>query len=139
MLAFLQRKKEEGYTVLPLILFPAQDAQGASQIAALGAESAIEIHSAEDFFQASKDAALCISERLHGAIFSLLSHTPCLLYAESQKNLAFAKDVAIAAEHCGVCSPVWCYSDLSEAMKKEREAEGLAFGFSEIISFLRER
>ena len=139
MLALLQRKKEEGYTVLPLILFPAQDAAGARRIAALGTESEIEIHSAEDFYQAAKDAALCISERLHGAIFSLLSHTPCLLSADSQKNLAFAKDIANAAAHCGTCSPIQCYSDLPEAIKKEREAEGLAFGFSEIISFLRER
>ena len=139
MLAFLRRKKEEGYTILPLILFPAQDSEGAMQIASLGAESAIKIQSAEDFYQAARDASLCISERLHGAIFSLLSHTPCLLSADSQKNLAFIKDVEMAAGHCDTHSPIQSYCNIYEAVEKEKEAEGLAFGFSEIISFLRER
>ncbi len=139
MLCYLQRKKEEGYCILPLILFPAQDTEGARRIAALGADPPLTIQSAEDFYRASEDAALCISERLHGAVFALLSHTPCLLSADSQKNLAFASDVISAAKHCGVHPPLLCYHNAKEAEIKEREAEGRAFGFSEIISFLRER
>lgn len=139
MLRFLKRKKAEGYTILPLVLFPTQDREGAEKIARLSHTDAIIVKSAEDFYRASADATLCISERLHGAIFSLLSHTPCLLFADTLKNIAFAWDVINASKCCNTHAPIQCYRNEKEAMEKEREAEGKTFSFSEIISFLRER
>ena len=139
MLRFLKRKITEGYEVLPLILFPAKDLAGAEKIAALCGTPAIVADSPEDFFKACHDTALCITERLHGAVFALLAHTPCLIFADSAKNVAFAKDVENAAVHSDSPSPVRCYSDADEAEKKEREAEGKSFSFSEIISFLTKR
>ena len=136
MLRFLKRKITEGYEVLPLILFPEKDIAGAEKIASLCGTRAITAHAPEDFFEACEDASLCITERLHGAIFSLLAHTPCLIFADSAKNVAFAKDVENAAAHCDTPSPARCYLDANEAEEKEREAEGKSFSFSEIISFL---
>ncbi len=136
-LAFLEEKKSEGYEILVLCLFPEKDRTVAEEIAARCGTEVQSPRSAEDFFAAAEDAALCISERLHGAVFSLLSHTPCLLFANNKKNTAFAREVAQAAERCGSPSPILCVRSKDELRKKEREAKGSAFGFSEIIAVLR--
>ena len=136
---FLKEKQAAGYEIQPLCLFPDQDQSAANEIAMRFNTQVKKIQSAADFFSVASDATLCITERLHGAVFSLLSHIPCLLFSDSAKCVAFEKDVALAAKHCGTHSPVVCVKTADEAQKKEREAEGLTFGFSEIISFLRNR
>ncbi len=136
---FLIKKQKEGYEILPLCLFPSKDTHVAEELAASFGTRMQVIHAAEDFFAAAEDAAFCITERLHGAVFSLLSHTPCILFSESKKCIAFAKDVAMAAKECSTPCPIIHARSLNEALQKEREAQGIAFGFSEIISFLRNR
>lgn len=138
LLSFLKEKRTEGYKILPLCLFPERDRAVTAEIAFQCGTQVRVPRDAEDFFAAAEDAALCISERLHGAVFSLLSHTPCLLFTESEKNAAFAHEVAQAAAKCGSPSPVFCVQSADELHKKEREAKGLAFGFSEIIALLRD-
>ena len=138
-LRFLSSKKKEGYRILPLCLFPEQDMQGAKRIATIADEKIQTVQDAKAFFSAASDARLCACERLHGAVFSLLSHTPCLLFSDSKKCIAFAEDVALAAERCHTRSPILCVRKRDNTPKKEREAEGFPFGFSEIISFLRDR
>lgn len=48
----------------------------------------------EELSQILRDSAFSISERLHGAIFSILSHTPAYITAESEKNRALASEIS---------------------------------------------
>lgn len=138
-LRYLKQKRNEGYEILPLCLFPCEDDAAAKKIALLSGQKYRTIQTAEDFFAAAEDAVLCVSERLHGAVFSLLAHTPCILFSGSKKCESFAKDVASVAERCASPTPIAYVSTKAAAIKKEREAKGCAFGFSEIIMFLRNR
>lgn len=138
-LRFLSSKKKEGYSILPLCLFPMQDMQGAQKIAAIANEKIQTVQSAKEFFSAASDAQLCACERLHGAVFALLSHTPCLLFSDSEKCISFAQDIALAAERCHSRPPILCVQKKDNARKKEREAKEFPFGFSEIIMFLKDR
>lgn len=137
---YLSAKKREGMDITIAVLFPLQDEAAARALCdRFGLEAPILVRSEADYFRLAEGAVSAISERLHGAIFALLSHTPCLLLADSQKNAAFASDATLVATHCGLASPVIPFRAASEALKKEREAEGRTFGFSEIISYFKRR
>ncbi len=139
MLDFLKKKREAGATVIFAILFPKEDEAYAETAAAEIGAALRKIRSAEDFFTLAENAALCISERLHGAIFSLLCRIPCLLLSESQKNRAFLRDCRDGAEMLGFHSPVLPFCTAEDAEKKEKEVEENALGFLEIINFFRDR
>ena len=140
LLEYLCAKKRAGMDIKIAVLFPQQDEAAARALCdRFGLGAPISVRSEADYFRLAEGALSIVSERLHGAVFALLSHTPCLLLAHSEKNAAFACDLALAATHCGVASPVAPFHTASEALQKEREAEGRTFGFSEIISYLKRR
>ncbi len=137
---FLKQMQASGTEIHIAVLFPQKDMQIADEIAKkIHATPPIVIRNADDFFNCVRDARLCICARLHGAIFSLLSHTPCLLSAHSEKNKAFIKDTETAAASCQAPSPILPFFSGADAVQKEREAAGKTYGFSEIISFFRKR
>ena len=139
-ISFFRGLQENGASLSIAVLFPTADLKCAEDIArVLGISSVQAIQSEEDFFDCIGDARLCISMRLHGAIFSLLSHTPCLLSAHSEKNKAFIKGVRLAADECGSPTPILPFLPDEDALQKEKEAAGKTYGFSEIISFFRNR
>ncbi|MBQ8268636.1 MAG: glycosyltransferase [Clostridia bacterium] len=139
-LPFLRRMQAIGAEISLAVLFPEKDEKIAMEIAGeMKIPAPRRIRSESDFFECIKDARLCISMRLHGAIFSLLSHTPCLLSAHSEKNRAFIRDVRNAAAACLSPSPILPFLSEGDAAEKEKEAAGKTYGFSQIISFFRNR
>lgn len=121
------------------VLFPKEDATHTMQLAKqLGIEVRF-IQTQGDFFLSAEEASISVSERLHGAVFSLLCHLPCLLYCKSDKNRAFADDCASVAARLGFPCPILPFTTYEEAMLRKKEAEGCTLGFSEIIQFLRTR
>ncbi|GEM_PF-5398887 len=67
---------------------------------ALGEETGLPVSMPKDegaVFALFSRAAFAISERYHGGIFSLLSHTPCLLEVSSAKNHGLSAEVERAA------------------------------------------
>ena len=140
MISFLKQIQKSEVEIHLAVLFPQKDMQAAKEIAkTIDVHSIKAICSADDFFACTSGACLCISARLHGAVFSLLSHTPCLLSSHSEKNRAFIKDVQIAAASCHSPSPILPFSGSTDAIQKQKEAAGKTYGFSEIISFFRKR
>ncbi len=139
MLEFLRAKRHAGETVILAVLFSREDEEYARETAATIGAVLRHVRHAEDFFALAKNARLCISERLHGAIFSLLSRTPCLLSSESQKNRAFLRDCEKIAKGNGFLSPVLPFRSATKAFAMEKEAEGRALGFLEMIRFFRDR
>ena len=140
LLLFLKKMQATGAEIELAILFPQMDQTSAEGIArALKLPPPKAIRNTDDFFESICDARLCISMRLHGAIFSLLYHTPCMLFGHSEKNRAFIKDVKLAAAACHSPAPIYSFLCAEEAEEKEKEAAAKNYGFSEIISFFRKR
>ncbi len=140
LLPFLMRMRREGWETVFCVLFPRQDEGAAIRLAKrVGGAQTVRVERAEDFYACVRDAALAVSMRLHGAIFSLLMHTPCLLSAHSEKNLALLQDARAAANAVGSPCPLLPFRDSTEAEERKKEAAGKTYGFSEIIAFFRDR
>ncbi len=140
LISSLKNMQTKRFDITLAVLFPEADLKYAENVAAALQISSVKIIQSEDvFFDCARDARLCISMRLHGAIFSLLSHTPCLLSAHNTKNKAFIKDVQTAANAFNSPSPILSFLPEEDIIKKEKEAAGKTYGFSEIISFFKNR
>jgi len=76
--------------------------------------------------------AFTISERLHGAIFSVISHTPTYLYDKSAKCKAFIDELSHRANTLGTQPVVLAISD------KNKKIGAKSSDFDALINSLRE-
>lgn len=86
----------------------------------------------EDFKTIVSTAAFTISERLHGAIFSIMSHVPAYLTSDTHKKRALIDDCKSIRANAAVLLP---YSETSVLEKKEIGARDSDFNY--LISYQR--
>ena len=76
-----------------------------------------------------------VSQRLHGAIFSILSHTTAFLCQSSEKCRALTADIRALSQHLGASSPLFAIHELNSEKIKELGAYGSEF--DKLLNYLR--
>jgi hypothetical protein len=128
-------KKEHALTPIVIMLFPDAD-ESASE--AFANRHGIELFAPRTYGEILSRLLGCkftISERLHGAVFSLLSGVPSYLCDVRLKNRALIDEIKKRAEALGSASPLLPYSLKRRDIKKE-EIEAKRFDFPGIIASL---
>lgn len=102
-----------GYAIGFLVLFPTQDMPTTRQVATATAAPLYCVSGEEEFREYAATADVVVSERLHGAVFSLLCSVPCLL-SETLKSKRLYNDVCRTAEEVGTPCPLALYGDAKD-------------------------
>lgn len=140
LLASLRRV---GLTPLFVVLFPREDEAESLRLAEQHGICTATKKDDEEIFSLLAHATLTISERLHGAIASLLVHRPCFLRTLSDKAIGLSEDVEQVARALGESSPLFAfeeYMQICEAslIRAKKEAAANNCGFDKIIGFFKE-
>ncbi len=106
------RLRRQGYRVALLLLFPTQDNAFGFWVARRLSVPLLRADSYTAFTEQIYGADLVVTERLHGAVFSLLCHTPCCLLDTSVKNHRLIEDVRHICRRIGCASPVYAFSSM---------------------------
>jgi hypothetical protein len=123
--------KRRGLSPIAIILFPDQDKHCLEEFTRLG----ITCYFPKSYERVGELLAKCaftVTERLHGAIFSILNYTPCYVTPDSAKNRALLHEVARHGKD--ILLP---FAEDSVLMKEEQKAKSADFGG--IIKLFRER
>lgn len=116
-----------GLSPLILPMFYKEDIRAAGRYAAaLGARLTVPRDFAE-LMNTLGSARFTVTERLHGAIFSLISHIPSLVL-QSEKISAFMSEINSRAALSNVPQPVYDFETVSIEKIKELGAHGSEFG-----------
>ena len=82
--------KERGLKPIVILLFPGADSTSYDE------DNDFAVYTPRNYSALNNLLAECeftVSERLHGAIFSITSHTPCYLFGDCEKNRALINEV----------------------------------------------
>ena len=139
----ISRLRKLQLTPILVVLFPREDGQLALKISRTYGIEIFPYKEPDSVFALVSSGALCICERLHGAIASLLVRRPCFLRASSEKVKGLIEDVRRACDEFNTASPIHSFYDYSELTEKrieegKKEAAGKSYGFDQIIQFFRE-
>ncbi len=113
----VDRMQRRGYSVALLLLFSAQDGAFCFWLAKRLSIPLLRADSYTAFTEHVSGAALIVTERLHGAIFSLLCHTPCYLLDRSVKNHRLIVDVSRICQRIHCPSPLYPFTSLQSLCK----------------------
>ena len=116
---------------LLISLFPKDDLAALKRLGASGI-SVCKPRSYRELGDALRECAFTVTERLHGAIFSVISHTPTYIRATEGKGLHQLTELSKRARRLSV-SPI-AYSYTADAVLKKKEAGVTDSDFSKIIS-----
>ena len=137
---FLENTRAVGFRLVFLSLFDKEDASLCGRLAQRYGGEYHRCMNLDELCHLVLHANFTVAERLHGAILSLLCHTPAYLLADSGKARALIEDCERVAQEAGVACPLCSfayYGELSTSLTGKRKTEGQAFGFSELISYFR--
>lgn len=109
----VRRLRTRGFTVAFLAMHRTHDLPLAYRLGRWLHAPVLLADSPLAFSEHVADAALIVTERLHGAILSLLSHVPCYLRCHTVKGQRLLADVTAAAHTVGTRPPVRGFSSLS--------------------------
>lgn len=110
--------RRRGYSVALLVLFGEQDASFCYQLAKHFSMPLLCADSYTAFTEHANGASFIVSERLHGAIFSLLCHTPCFLLDGPVKNHRLIEEVGRTSQHLDRPSPLYAYASMEELCRR---------------------
>ena len=82
--------KERGLKPIVILLFPSSDSTSYDE------DNDFAVYTPRNYSTLNNLLAECeftVSERLHGGIFSIISHTPCYLFGDCEKNRALINEV----------------------------------------------
>ena len=133
-----------GYSLVFVPLFEREDA-GVCRRYAAHYGALVYVKTAKELCSVLSRAALSISERLHGGIFSLLCHTPSFVLCEDAKSLGLARDAKAYCDERSLLCPILPFSRYAQIpytgltfAQDEKETEGEdPFGFSKILEHFR--
>ena len=123
--------KKRSLTPIAVNLFKRDDMSAAERIKENGI-AVITPRSYDELHDVLSSADFTISERLHGAIFSVISHTPAYISAESGKNQALIYEISKRARQRDIIFP---YSKNRVLEKKEIGVRDSDFNY--VINSLR--
>lgn len=106
----------------------------ASVAKSLGAQS-YDVNDAESLTALLSTCRFTVSERLHGGILSLVSHTPAFLPDSSEKCSALIDDISHRSSELGILTPLYSHSELSVEKIKELGVRNSEFDI--LLSSLR--
>lgn len=137
--AFIENACRSGYRLIFIPLFPKEDAAVCRHLAHRYGGTYYPCQDVDDLTHLLREANLVISERLHGAILSLLAFTPAYLLAESTKARGLISDCDAFCESKNLRSPIFPFSYYGQIHldQGKKETEGQAFGFSQLLSYFR--
>ncbi len=138
-ITFIKNARAVGYRLIFIPLFPKEDATTCRRLAHCYGGAYYPNLTVEDLTHLLCEVQLVISERLHGAILSLLAFTPAYLLADSTKARGLLSDCDAFCESKNLRSPLFPFSYYGQIhlQQNKKETEGQAFGFSELLSYFR--
>lgn len=129
--AIKQISKARGLRPIVIMLFPEKDAKISDN------DEELTVYAPKSYATLNSILSKCeftVSERLHGAVFSLLSHTPCYLFGDSDKNTALIDEIS-RRKRGDATEVLLPYSLASISAKKEIGAKDSDFKY--LINGLR--
>lgn len=124
-----RRLRAEGLFPVVIPLFTGEDSEGAYAAAqSLGCEIFVS-QSHDEILARLSTCRVTLTERLHGAIFSILSSTPIEVAESSQKCRRFASELMKRCEKIDTPPPLLHFSDYSHARFLREETD-----FSALVS-----
>lgn len=111
--ATVEQLRGAGLEVAFAVVYPEQDHALSFALARLFEAPVFTADTWLSFSAHAASSCLIISDRLHGAILSLLCHTPCYLCAEPIKNRRLIRDVVKCAHTAALPSPLLGFWGLS--------------------------
>ena len=127
----LKISKARNLTPIALNLFEQKDREAAAKARDAGIE-VITPRSYEKALKIISNSAFSISERLHGAVFSILAHTPTYVTEDSEKNRALLLEISARKGNGDIVFP---YTEKNVTAKKEIGASDSDFNY--VIDSLR--
>ena len=127
----LKISKARNLTPIALNLFEQKDREAAAKARDAGIE-VITPRSYEKALKIISNSAFSISERLHGAVFSILAHTPTYVTEDSEKNRALLLEISARKGNSDIVFP---YTEKNVTAIKEIGASDSDFNY--VIDSLR--
>ena len=119
-----------GLKAIAVILFKESDKEFCEKIRATGIECVFPA-SFEEFALAVRGCGFVITERLHGAIFSLLSHTPAYVSTDTPKNRAIIAECKARSD-----APILLEYSINSVVQK-KEIGSIDSDFNYVVNSLR--
>lgn len=116
--ATVELLRKRGMQVAFAVVYPAQDHALSFTLAKLFNAPMFSADTWLSFSAHAAEARMVISDRLHGAILSLLCHKPCYLLAEPIKNRRLIRDVVAASHDAALPSPLLGFRDFGTLRKR---------------------